>query len=198
MDTYYWLYYPADFKAQLKALLHQQMWLFGRDILCPEGNLLYHYRLNHQHAEAKGCSMYTRHEADRQIVLWGWGIWLGQENVGGIFMGRYKARAQFTAVPTLTGPIHRPESLPAVRQRLASETAVGAMRDLLAQLLTWLADYEAWVLAAYGRAWRQTALKPFPHAHTRLDEVEQICDQWRILAEQSHHLPIKTNKRNRP
>ncbi len=112
MTTNYWFSYPATYKKQLKPLLHQQMWLFGRDILCPEGNLLYQYEFSHKPTDIRGGSMYTRWDGERQIVLWGWGIWFGQAEQGAIFVNRYKAKPRFTAVPSLTQPIHREEALP--------------------------------------------------------------------------------------
>lgn len=192
MTTNYWISYPAAFKKQIKPLLHQQMWLFGRDILCPEGNLLYQYQFTHTHAESRGGSMYTRWEGERQIVLWGWGIWLGQAEQGAIFVNRYKAKPRFTAVPALTQAIHREEALPHLAYRVTTEAQAQAMHQLWADLLHWLAGYEAWVLAEYGRSWRQSALKPFSHAVTKLAAVEQLATQWQTLAEQSQALPIKS------
>ncbi|MFZ1398459.1 MAG: hypothetical protein WAS33_16265 [Candidatus Promineifilaceae bacterium] len=194
MTTNYWIHYPADYKKQIKPLLHQQMWLFGRDIHCPEGNLLYQCQFSHQRDESRGGSMYTRWEAERQIVLWGWGIWLGQAGLGGIFVNRYRAKPQFTAVPSLRQTIHREEGLPRLAYRVGSEAQAEAMRQMWADLLRWLAGYEAWVLEGYGRSWRQSALKPFNHAVTKLAAVDQLASQWQTLAEQSQTLPIKSYK----
>lgn len=192
MMANYWINYPAAYKQQIKPLLHQQMWLFGRDVHCPAGNLLYQYQFSHQHADVRGGSMYTRWEGERQIVLWGWGIWLGQADTGAIFVNRYRAKPQFTAVAALTETIHREEALPRLVYRVGSEAQAQAMRQLWADLLHWLAGYEAWVLAEYGRSWRQSALKPFNHAVTKLAAVDQLAAQWHTLAEQSQALPIKS------
>ncbi|MEZ4515762.1 MAG: hypothetical protein R3C44_02615 [Chloroflexota bacterium] len=194
MNYYHWLNYPSDYKKLLRPLLHQQMWLFGQDIMCPYGNLLYRHRFTHQRAETRGGSMYTRQDGNRQITLWGWGIWFGQEEVGAIYVNRYKARPHFTTKPSLTRSIHRPEDLPPLAHRLGSEAEVEAMRGLWCRLLLWLARYEAWVLTEWGPGWRRTALKPFPHAHTKPDEIDQLPDRWRALAEKSLDLPIKTYK----
>ena len=82
MTKNYWINYPATYKKQIKPLLHQQMWLFGRDILCPEGNLLYQYQFTHIHAESRGGSMYTRWKRIGKLCCGGGGIWFGQTDVG--------------------------------------------------------------------------------------------------------------------
>ncbi len=192
MKTNYWLSYPADYKKQLKPLLHQQMWLFGQDILCPEGNLLYRYQFTHKKGEKRGGSMYTRWEKNRQIVLWGWGIWFGQTDMGSIFVNRYKAKPRYTALPRLNQTIHGQARLPHLVYRVGSEVEVETMRRLWCDLLFWLAEYEAWVLEACGCSWRQSALKPFSHTITKLTEVEQLAINWEALAEQSQTLPIKS------
>jgi hypothetical protein len=52
---------------------------------------------------------------ERQIVLWGWGIWLGQADTGAIFVNRYRAKPQFTAVAALTKPFTGKRRCPAWR-----------------------------------------------------------------------------------
>ncbi|MEM7803246.1 MAG: hypothetical protein AAF633_28910 [Chloroflexota bacterium] len=193
MKTTFWISYPTEYKNQLKPLLHQQMWLFGRDILCPEGNLLYQYRFTHERSEKRGGSMYTRLDDDRQIVLWGWGIWFGQAEKGAIFVNRFKAQPRYTHVATLSQTIYREESLPHLTHRVDSQTQVEAMSQLWAELLQWLAAYEAWVIDKVGPSWRQAALKPFNHAVTPLVAVDQLAMQWQTLSEQSQTLPIKSN-----
>ncbi len=190
--TSYWISYPTEYKKQIKPLLHQQMWLFGQDILCPEGNLLYHYQFTHQPAEKRGGSMYTRWEENLQIVLWGWGIWFGQVENGAIFVNRYKAKPQFTAVPILNQTIHQPEDLPRLVHRVGMKAEVQTMRRLWSDLLLWLAGYEAWVLETVGAAWRQAALKAFNHAITKPAAVAQLPTLWQTLAEQSRGLSIKS------
>ena len=192
MKTYYWLSYPANYTNQLKELLHQQMWLFGQDILCPEGNLLYHYQFTHNRANDHGSSMYTRLDEDKQIVLWGWGVWFGKPKLGAIFVNRYKAIPRFSDVATLSEAIYREVSLPHITHRVDNEAQAQAMCLLWTELLQWLAAYEAWVLEKFGLAWRQTALQPFPHAVTQMADVDRLANQWQSLAEQSQTLPIKS------
>ena len=191
MKTHYWLSYPADYKNQLKPLLHQQMWLFGRDILCPDGNLLYQYNFTHHCAGDNGSSMYTCSDKDRQIVLWGWGIWIGKPELGAIFVNRYKVLPQFTAVSTLPEAIHRQTGLPHLTHRVASEEQAHVMCQLWTELLEWLATYEAWVFEKQGVAWRQAALEPFKHAVTPAENLDQLANQWQTLANQSQSLTIE-------
>lgn len=192
MIANYWINYPTEYKKQIKPLLHQQMWLFGQDILCPEGNLLYQYQFTHQPAEERGASMYTRCDGDKQIVLWGWGIWFGQTGTGAIFVNRYKAKPQFTAVAVLNQTVHQPEELPRLTYRVGSEAEAETTRQLWRDLLSWIAAYEAWVLETAGLTWRRAAVKLFNHAITKSKDVGQLPTQWWALAEQSQMLPIKS------
>ncbi|MEM8857928.1 MAG: hypothetical protein AAGD96_06385 [Chloroflexota bacterium] len=192
MKTHYWLNYPADYTKQLKPLLHQQMWLFGQDILCPDGNLLYQYNFTHNPALEQGSSMYSCSNEGGQIVLWGWGVWFGRPELGAVFVNRYKALPCFTAVPTLSETIHRQAGLPHLTHRVTSETQAQAMCQLWIELLEWLAAYESWVLERYGVAWRQAALKPFPHVFTPVEDLDQLPNLWQSLAEQSQALTIKS------
>ena len=195
MTKNYWINYSTEYKKQLKPLLHQQMWLFGQDILCPQGNLLYQYQFTHQPCPKRGGSMYTRCDGDKQIILWGWGIWFSQTEMGAIFVNRYKAKPQFTAVPNLNRIIHQPEDLPRLVYRVGSEVEAETTRQLWSDLLLWLAVYEAWVLETVGRVWRQTALKRFNHKVTKPKAVGQLPTEWQTLAEQSQMLPIKSYKK---
>ena len=195
MKTDYWLSYPSDYKKQLKPLLHQQMWLFGQDIIYPKGNLLYGYQFTHKRPEDRGSSMYIREDGTQQVVLWGWGIWFGQAETGAIFVNRYQAKPQFTRMSILSKAIHKPDDIPDCTGRMSSEADVQIIRGLWVSLLSWLADYEAWILATAGEKWRQTSVKSFKHAVTKPKFVDSIAGQWQTLAEQSTTLPIKSNTR---
>ncbi|MEM7331370.1 MAG: hypothetical protein AAF490_04690 [Chloroflexota bacterium] len=191
--TNYWLNYPTAYKKQIKPLLHQQMWLFGRDILCPKGNLLYQYQFTHQRAKTNSGVMYTRWDGDQQIALWGWGIWFGQAEKGAIFVNRYKAKPQFTTVSNLSQSIFRETELPHRTSRVNSEAEAQAMQKLFVELLTWLAEYEAWIVATAGKSWRQSSLGGFPHAVSKPETVDQLAEQWQSLATQGEELAINTH-----
>lgn len=192
MSDYYWLTYPAAYRDLIKPLLHQQMWLFGQDIISPQGNLLYQYQFSHQRAEKRGGSMYTLWQGEQQIVLWGWGIWYGQAERGGIFVNRFKAKPRFSAEPYIKQPIHKQDALPITQNRVDSALQAESVRQMWADLLHWLANYEQWILNEFGQAWRRAALKPFPHAYTKPSAIEQLANDWQTLAEQSHTLPIRS------
>ena len=193
MKKNYWIAYPSTYKKQIKPLLHQQMWLFGRDILCPKGNLLYDYQFTNERSADRSSSMYTRQDNAQQIVLWGWGIWFGQAEAGAIFVNRYKAKPQFTATSTLSQSIHREEALPHRTYRVSSEADAQVMQKLWVNLLTWLAEYEAWILATVGKNWRQSTLRAFNHAVTKPESVDQLTRRGQTLAQQGKTLPIKSH-----
>ncbi len=197
MTQYFWLSQPASFKKCLKPLLHQQLWLFGRDIVCPRGNLLYEYDFTHERAETRGCSMYTWQQGGVQVVLWGWGIWFGVQDTGAVFVHRYKAKPRFSAESKLTQSIHQPHQLPLLAYRVPTQAHALTMRALWQRLLLWLSDYEAWVLASHGRDWRKATLRSFNHAVTNGADVAQLPAVWHQLADKSQTLPIKSYSRNR-
>ena len=195
MSRHYWLTYPATYRDRIKPLLNQQMWLFGQDIVCPKGNLLYRYQFSHQRPAERGGSMYTLWDEGKQIVLWGWGIWYGQAETGAIFVNRFKAKPGFSTTSHLYQPIHVQKALPPMNYRFDAMAQVEVIRQMWGDLLHWLAKYERWILDECGPVWRKKALKPFPHACTELSSVDQLANEWMALAEQSHTLPIKSYER---
>lgn len=187
----YWLTYPATFQNSIGPLLHQQMWLFGRDILYPAGNLLYGYGFTHQHAAVRGSSMYRLPEGAGELVLWGWGIWYGEPERGAVFVNRLKPQARYTAVSHLPHTIHHQQELPRLNSQLNSLEQLHHLRHLFQHLLRWLAAYEAWIIGEHGRGWRQRALQPFKLACTPLAQVEEISLTWGQLAADAAILPTK-------
>ncbi len=192
MTKKYWINYPTAYKKKIKPLLHQQMWLFGRDILCPEGNLLYQYQFTHQRAKTHSGAMYTRFDGDQQIALWGWGIWFGQAEEGAIFVNRYKAKPQFTAVSTLSQSIFRETELPHLASRVRNQAEVKTLQKLWVDLLCWLGEYETWIVDTAGKNWRQTTLEGFPHAVSNPETVDDLAEEWKTLAVQGAELSIKS------
>ncbi len=192
MTVNYWLSYPAAYKKQVKALLHQQMWLFGRDILHPRGNLLYDYQFTHKRCEDRGSSMYVRWQDTQQIALWGWGIWFGRADTGAIYVNRYKAKPKYSATTTLNDTIYREKSLPRNSYRVTCVQEAQTTQRLWADLLTWLSKYEAWIQETAGNSWRQTSLSAFSHVVTGPESAALLSNQWQELADQSETVSIKS------
>lgn len=195
MRTDYWLGYPSEYRKQLKPLLHQQMWLFGQDIIFPNGNLLYRYQFTHKRPANRGSAMYIREDETKQIVLWGWGIWFGEIGTGAIFVNRFKAKPQFTPHYSLNDPVHSEDGLPHRSCRVSSMARAQSVRHLWAELLAWIGAYEAWVLATAGEGWRQSALRAFNHAVTKPKHASSISGQWQSLSNRGYTLPIKSYTR---
>ena len=126
------------------------------------------------------------------IALWGWGIWFGEADTGAIFVNRYKARPQFTPVSTLSEAVHREKSLPRCTYRVNSVNDAQTMKRLWVELLTWLAEYEAWIQDAAGNSWRRSTLQTFSHAVTEPEAADQLAGQWQELAEQGESLSIRS------
>ena len=179
----FWLELPREAKKRGKALLNQQMWLWGQDILAPEGNLLYGYGFTHTRPPSgiKGSSMYVQPCAEGKVTLWGFGFCFsfgaGPTAVSTLYLKRYQFAPRLGPTPT---PFWEPDAWP----RLPGPQSVAAceqLRQTLVAALHWLSQYEAWVLTEAGPNYRQQALAAWSHkpAHP----ATEMAEGWQSLAE---------------
>ena len=151
-----------------KALLHQQCWLWGQDIKRIEGNLLLVHGFERLRPpdNLSGSSQYTLSlPGNLNVRLWGFGIYFGAEN--GIFLNR------FEFIPREA----RMADLWQAREMTGLPRAKNF--SLLAQILRWIGDYEAWVLRTLGAEYR-SCLCGFQGGNAT--RPEQIPGAWRELA----------------
>lgn len=187
----YWLDIPAPTRRLGKRLLHQQMWLFGRDIWHPQGNALYRYGFTHQKPpDGRGSPMYTWCDGREQVVLWAFGLFLGQEDNGGIYVNRYLFRPRFTHTPFIEQFAAAPEALTGFYHP-AQEVEAEKMRLLFAEVWQWCGRYEAWAQENLGLKYRETAVTAFPHACTARCDVGQLPEMWAQIAAACQHAPLK-------
>lgn len=162
-------------------LFDQQMWCFGQDICNPQGNLLvrFGFARHRQPATKERVSAYSLNpEARSQIVLWGFGLFYGEEGYGGMFLRRFQFRPTWTAAPALTEIVWGPDKLPDLRVA-ASRKQKACVRRLLAEALSWLAHYEGWVIETVGLAYRQQCVQRWPKA---VLDAGSVPDEWRRQA----------------
>ncbi|PKN81461.1 MAG: hypothetical protein CVU47_06830 [Chloroflexi bacterium HGW-Chloroflexi-9] len=138
---------PADVVQDGARWLHQQCWLWGRDLRSPQGNLLVRYgfrRLGPPEAQSGGHrTRYGMTTAEgRHVVVWSGGYALGDDSDVLCF-----PRLRFQPVVLEPG-VAAPEDVPVI---LGPPEASGPapvehlVLRLLAPALDWLAGYEAHV-----------------------------------------------------
>ncbi|MCS6801805.1 MAG: hypothetical protein RMM58_01560 [Chloroflexota bacterium] len=161
----------------LDALVDQQFWCWGQDIRRPEGNLLlaFGFERTRPPAGVLGSSCYRLAGAGREVVLWGWGLLLVGP-AGGVFLPRH-GFAPRPALAPLAAPCWSPEGLPP----LGDAPVPGTGRWFQAAA-DWIADYEAWVLATVGLAYRRACAAGSPRATFGLFP-ERLPALWRHVGE---------------
>lgn len=163
-------------------LMEQQVWCWGRDVEYPDGNLLMQYgferRRDSETAHRSTC--YRLDQDDLHICLWGFGMFFGSRELGGLYLDRFDFCPTWAPVESLSSQIHWPDELPAfVRPR--GKLQWQCARKLWALSLFWIAGYESWIRKYAGIAYRrqcvETWLRPFVRA-------EKKVAAWRFLSRQ--------------
>ncbi len=155
-----WLY-PCSVMKFAEQLLTQQLWCWGQDVKCPDGNLLLEYGFaRHRGPVVKpaGSTCYCLEQGSIQINLWGFGIFFGKQNDGGVFLDRYKFQPQWTEQAKLESVVHWRHKLAGFSQpRQPAEWHKTG--QLCIRLLNWIAEYECWVRKLKGAFYREECLK---------------------------------------
>lgn len=144
-------------------LLNQQFWLWGQDIRRPEGNLLTEHGFVPERP-VEGVRGSTRYElaleGGRVVVLWGFGLFYGDPDRGGLYLGRFRLAPRLGGWEPPRG-VWEPSRLP----RFASPRGGEEWRragDLLIPALAWIGRYEAWIATTAGAEYRRRCLAPWP------------------------------------
>ncbi|AEI66386.1 hypothetical protein [Corallococcus macrosporus] len=170
---------PCELRRDGDRLFDVSMWCLGRDVLCPEGNLLVRRGLvRHARPEgAEGQSPYTVDLPDGgRLALWGFGalcecgeaIFVPRAGFSPVLLDGVPGRLPFRA--EALGP-SRPPTTGHERR---------ALRAGLASLAGWLAEHEDWVAAAVGPAWRRECFE----ARRKAPPVaaDGLASAWRRFA----------------
>ena len=146
--------------------MHQQCWLWGRDIRRPEGNLLIAHGFSRVANDQGIGRRYSRDDGRARLHLWGFGAaWVPKARAGA-FVGRYGfAPMLISAVPPYALAF---DDLVLAHPRSDSEL-LAASQSLVA-LCDWITHYERWVADAAGGAYRKAALS-WGQAVSGADEI---------------------------
>jgi hypothetical protein len=178
---------PAEMRETAAALLNQQMWCWGYDIRRAAGNVLL-LRGFKRWRPPQGTLGSTAYQLDmppdRQVVLWGFGMFFGSRSDGGLFLKRYAFAPLWTAACDLRAALWRPEELPDFRpaNNLAERTC---LVGVLSAAMRWIAEYETWVQETLGLDYRRQCLREWPKT---VAEAGNVPQQWLLFAEHCSEL----------
>lgn len=167
----------SNFGLKLAA---QQLWCWGQDIERKQGNLLVQYGLKqHRYRGRDDRSTCYRFESEEiQVCLWGFGLFFGQQEAGGLYLGRFDFCPQWSTVAALPKIVHRSGDLPALgRPRGGAQWESAHL--LWQAMFRWIADYEKWVRREAGPAWRQKCVRSWMRPWVR---AGQMAAAWQFLA----------------
>jgi hypothetical protein len=149
---------PRELLREGERLFDVSMWCLGRDVLCPEGNLLARRGLVRQVRPEgmEGQSAYTVDlSGGGRLVMWGFGVLC--ECGEAVFVPRDGfAPRLLEAAPAR--PAFRVQDLGPWREPTTGAEQQGA-REVLVSMADWLARHEEWVAREMGPGWRHTCLE---------------------------------------
>ncbi len=146
-----------------KQLLHQQLYVIGRDIVSKHGNLLCEYGCIKSPSPVHGIpSTYTtKLSRCSRLALRGFGVFIGDDTLGGIFVHRYTFEPRWMPSSYLEPIPWVPNDMPRTR-RSRSRREKECASSLLKLMVAWFIDYENWIVARRGIRFRIGQLAHFP------------------------------------
>ena len=139
------------------------MWCWGCDVRRQAGNLLLAHGCERRPApNPRFHSAYSYTLCDNCVLtLWGWGGWIAREGQGSLFLSRSRFRVSYTPDVHLHPQAWRADDLPVIR--LPGDPAAQMnTRCLLAEALTWIGQYEAWLACHTEPDYREAAIAAWP------------------------------------
>jgi CxxC-x17-CxxC domain-containing protein len=174
------------------ALFNQQCWLWGCDIRRSEGNLLLAYGATkyRPNEDVKGGRAYLFEQpCGRVVILWAFGMFCGTLQMGGVYLARYGFDA--VLVDGLGNIPLAPDKLPPGRVP-TSYREQQQHTALLQMLVSWITNYETWVMASLGHDYRKACVASWDRGPYQI-AAERIVSEWQQVmathapAVSSHH-----------
>ena len=164
--------------ASLPALLNQQFWLFGRDVVAASGNRLVEYGGVRAAADRRGKSACYRMPCGcgGELLLWGFGAALTCPRHGVCFLPRFGTVVLAPTRPATLDGREAPDRF------IGWQPAEEGGRELFARFAEWFADYEADVRRRHGLAARRADLEGWRELRKPVIEPERIAEEWRTAA----------------
>jgi hypothetical protein len=170
---------PKTVRRFGSRLLAQELWCVGRDIEHPNDNLLMRYGFE-RYRDRETSDRSTCYRLDRDelhVALWGFGMFFGKRELGGLFLGRVEFCPDWAPIESVSLAIHWPDDLPKFTRPHGLDQWRRA-RELWTSMLLWVSEYEQWIIETAGLEYRQQCvaswLRPFVHA-------DQMAPAWQFL-----------------
>lgn len=171
---------PMDLRRDAERLFDVTMWCLGKDVTCPEGNLLLRRGLTRtpRPEGQQGCSAYTFVlPGGGALTLWGFGV-LCDEGDEAVYIPRDGFAPQLVDVASVEWPVFQAAGLGTPREPFTFEERRMA-RAAAVTLAEWLARHEEWVASTLGAPWRRACLAERRKASpVRAEELEAAW--WRL------------------
>ncbi len=140
-------------------LFNQQLYLIGRDVASRHGNLLMHYGCVREASPHRQTpSLYTLNfSTQRRLIFRGFGVFCGNDRLGGIFLRRREFVVEWTAESKPVRKPWIPDFLPPLRRPRTPEQKAAASK-LLREIVECFIDYESWIDEEFGYPMRRGQL----------------------------------------
>jgi hypothetical protein len=168
------------------ALMDQQFWCWGQDIVHPAGNLLLQFGFERTAAvaDSKHHSLYRLpFEPAGELVLRGFGLFFGVRPWGGIFLKRCEGDPRYCRTETLPRLLWQTIDLPELEP--VSENNQQAVHLLQHGLFRWIATYENWIAQTVGTEYRQSSLQRWREKRKPVLPADHMAAEWENLAKRS-------------
>lgn len=174
----------ADVRRLALDLLSQQIWCWGRDILRPEGNWLLELgfdRIEAPEDRERCSSVYTLElPLNRRVVLRGFGVFYGDDSLGGIFLPRFEFGPHYTTHARLECPPWSIAELPACSA--PNESQRDACASMASNLTNWIWSYEETIVERLGIDYRRSTLLEWDNGERSIIPAEEMASAWRGLS----------------
>lgn len=160
------------------ALLDQQFWCWGYDIR-EQGNLFLRYGFApHHQPKESGGTLYTITPTDGTLLrLWGGNLIYRDARYGVLHFNR-----QLFEPRLLPDDYALSSDLPEGSEIPATPDDCARAAQLTAAVLRWNANYERWVLADAGLAYRERAVQAWKTNAVMLIAAEAMAAEWERIA----------------
>lgn len=161
-------------------LLHQQLYVIGRDIESRHGNLLMAYGAKKTCAP-DGCavSLYSfRLAGGYRLALRGFGVFIGLKRIGGLFMHRYHVEPRWMPTARFEPIAWLPKQMP--RMRKVRMWQYGEAMELVNQVFAFFWNYENWVRDRYGKHYRIGQLAAFQRLDNNVVHWDTL-KAWEVM-----------------
>ena len=166
------------------ALLSQQLWCWGQDVLRAEGNWLLEVGFTRRSPpeEREECSsVYTLQlPGRRSVILRGFGVLFCDDGRGAVFLPRYEFRPRYTVHAALLKPPWSSEDLPALHPPVPTERSDCA--SLTLELIEWIRTYEVRVVESLGIDYRRETLVKWDNGKNLITPAEKFASAWLDLS----------------